>query len=152
LQSQKLTDAEAAAAARIHPLRDMVCVKPLTYAHPLLAVPHIRLNRGLVVATGTGRRLRRMLRYASKPGALTGGFYLPDGPETGKVRPMRVSVGDVVEYSPNKHTLHFYIDGCEFVMLSEQSVYGKATGVGGILEQRSAGWARSGGKESFLAR
>ena len=142
----------AGIASRIRPLKDRVCIQRLEYKHDFLEVVGITLNKGVIVAVGEGRHLRRLVEYRKAEGALTGSIFLPDGPYTGKIRPMRVSVGQVVEYSPNKHDLEFDLDGETFVLIPEQSIYGIDKSESrslAILSQRSAGWERGG---SFLAR
>ena len=99
-------------------LRDRVLVKPLPYVHPILETPGVEIQKGVVVAVGYGRRPRRMVAFKQsisdgppvlgpngKPmqfaqSKLSGKtLYFEDGPETGRIIPMQVKPGDVVEFS-----------------------------------------------------
>lgn len=141
----------------IKPLRDNVLLRAMPYEHETLAMPLIKINRGEVIAIGPGRRVRRLVHYKRAEGSLTEGVWLPDGPETGQIRPMRVKVGDIVDYSRNKHTLDFEFEGQPCVLIAEQSIYGRdVSGEKGhaILAARPAGWerGRNGAADTFLAR
>jgi hypothetical protein len=103
---------------RVHVLRDRLLVKPLPYVHPTLATPGVEINKGVVVAVGYGRRQRR--KVAFKQGLADGPpvlgpdgktpmkfaksrltertLYFEDGEETGRIIPMSVKPGDVVEF------------------------------------------------------
>lgn len=83
-------------------LRDRVLIKPLPYVHPVLLTPGVNIQKGVVIAIGYGRRSRRKVRFDRMEGHLNTqrSLYFEDGEETGKVLPMRVKVGDVVEFSP----------------------------------------------------
>lgn len=107
----------------IKPLRDRVLIKPFEYQHPLLFVAGMKLNRGEVIAVGPGRRMQRLVPFRKMPGSTAGAVWVEDGAETGKVRPMRVKVGDVVEYS-FRGTFEFRYEGEKYVMVPEQSIYG----------------------------
>lgn len=87
---------------RVRVLRDRVLVKPLPYVHPVLLTPGIEVQKGVVVSVGYGRRQRRKVRFDRMEGHLNTGrsLYFEDGEETGRVLPMYVAVGDVVEFSP----------------------------------------------------
>lgn len=87
---------------RVRVLRDRVLVKPLPYVNPVLLTPGISIQKGLVVGIGYGRRQRRKVRFDRMEGHLNTqrSLYFEDGAELGTVRPMRVKVGDVVEFSP----------------------------------------------------
>lgn len=145
---------------RIRPLRDNVVLQRLPYEHPVLAVVGIRLNKGRAVAVGPGRRIRQLIHYRRAEDSLVEGVWLPDGAERVKdgkplIRPMRVAVGDIVEFSPNQHTIDFEVDGERYVLISEQSIYWKDNeGAGEVLAQRPSGWerGRNGSKDTFLAR
>jgi len=88
-------------AKRIRVLRDRVLVKPLSYVHPILATPGIEIQKGVVIAVGYGRRQRKKVGFQQNmPGSTQGQtLYFEDGTETGKILPMSVSPGDVVEFS-----------------------------------------------------
>lgn len=130
-------------------LRDLVLVRRLPLEHATLAMPGVTLNRGVIHAVGPGRRVKRLVRYKAGEGMLGGDIYLPDGPETGKIRPMRVQPEQVVEFSPYKHQLDFEWEGEKYVIIPEQSIYGVDHGNTTILHQRIAGYERGG---TFLAR
>ena len=106
-------------AKGIRVLRDRVLVKPLSYVHPILATPGIEIQKGVVIAVGYGRRQRRKVEFKQNIGdgppvlgpdgktvmkfghsKLSGKtLYFEDGDETGKIIPMQVKPGDVVEFS-----------------------------------------------------
>jgi co-chaperonin GroES (HSP10) len=112
-------------AAHTRVLRDRVLVKPLPYVHPTLATPGIEIQKGVVVAVGYGRRQRRKVAFKQQvdggepvlgpdgktvmkfgKSQLTGKtLYFEDGDETGKIIPMQVKPGDVVEFSFRNITL-----------------------------------------------
>ena len=133
-------------------LSDRVLIKRIRYKNPTLEVVGIKLNKGEVMAVGPGRRLKRLVRYRRGEGHISGDIYLPDGKETGKVRAVRVEVGDFVEYSRSseKLVLDFEWEGEEYIIVPELSIYGvdksKSSSLA-ILSQRSAGHGKSG----FLA-
>lgn len=122
------------------PLRDRVLIKPFEFQHPLLYVAGIKLHKGEVVAVGPGRRMRRKVPFRKHAGYDQGAVWVEDGDETGQVRPMRVKVGDVVEYS-FRGTFEFRYEGENYVMVPEQSIYARdPTGSKhvAVLEPRSA--------------
>lgn len=80
-------------------LRDRVLVKPLPYVHPVLLTPGIDIQKGVVIGVGYGRRQRRLVGFKQMEGQLGRTLYFEDGAETGKIRPMQVFPGDVVEFS-----------------------------------------------------
>lgn len=104
---------------RVRVLRDRVLVKPLPYVHPTLHTPGIEINKGVIIGVGYGRRQRRLTPF--KQGVSDGApvlgpdgktvmkfagsrlsdrtLWFEDGPETGKIIPMQVKPGDVVEFS-----------------------------------------------------
>jgi hypothetical protein len=105
-------------AQRVHILRDRVLVKVLPYVHPTLMTPGIEINKGVVVGVGYGRRQRlktpfqqsisdgppvlgpggKVMQFAkSKLSGRT--LWFEDGCETGRIIPMQVRPGDVVEFS-----------------------------------------------------
>lgn len=82
-------------------LRDRILVKRLDYENKFgLYVAGVELNKGVVVAVGYGRRRRQ--KVAFKQTAMHGGrtLYFEDGDETGRVTPVGIEVGQVVEFSP----------------------------------------------------
>lgn len=122
------------------PLRDRVIVKPFEYEHPLLYVAGIKLHKGEVIAVGPGRRMRRKVPFRKHAGYDQGAVWVEDGEETGQVRPMRVKVGDVVEYS-FRGIFEFRYEGEKYVMVPEQSIYAKDPNGSrheAVLEPRSA--------------
>lgn len=130
---------------RFRVLGDRLIVKRVQYEHPLLAVVGVELQKGLVIAGGPGRRMRR--KTAFKQHAMAGGetLYFEDGEETGKIRPMRVKVGDVVEFSP-RGQFAFTFEGEDLLVVKEQACYGlvSADPSAGLLFQQSAGYDRNG--------
>jgi hypothetical protein len=97
---------------RVRVLRDRVLVKPLPYVHPILITPGIQVQKALVIGVGYGRRERRKVRFDRMEGHLNTGrsLYFEDGDELGRLRPMRVSVGDVIEFSPRNGFVIFEHD------------------------------------------
>ncbi len=93
-------------ARTIRVLRDRVLIAPLPYEHPILVVPGMEVQKGVVVAVGYGRRSRRKVRFDRMEGHLNTqrAMYFEDGEETGAIKPMRVKQGDVVEFSPRNIT------------------------------------------------
>jgi CBS domain-containing protein len=87
---------------RVRVLRDRVLIKPLPYVNAVLLTPGVNIQKGVVVSVGYGRRERRKVRFDRMEGHLSTGrsLYYEDGEELGRIAPMRVSVGDVVEFSP----------------------------------------------------
>ena len=105
-------------AKHTHVLRDRVLVKPLGYIHPVLATPGIEIQKGVVIAVGYGRRQRRKVEFKQSLGdgppivgpdgktvmkfgaskLATRKLYFEDGEETGRIIPMTVRPGDVVEF------------------------------------------------------
>jgi co-chaperonin GroES (HSP10) len=114
------------ASKQIRVLRDRVLVKPVPYVHPVLATPGMEIQKGIVVAVGYGRRQKRKVEFrqsmpdepilgpTGKPAkfaktASSGRvLYFEDGDETGRILPMQVKQGDVVEFSfRNTETVDF---------------------------------------------
>ena len=89
---------------RVRVLRDRVLVCPLVYKHQILETVGVTMQKGLVVAVGYGRRQRRKVAFNQKQFGAGRTQYFEDGEETGKILPMRVKVGDVVEYSFRNYT------------------------------------------------
>lgn len=137
-----------ATAQRLRPLSDRVIVRPLSFKHPTLFVAGIELRKGIVVAVGAGRRIRRKIPWRiptdapHSPGeSINPGqtFMVEDGYETGKIKPMSVKPGDVVEYG-FRDVSAVTIDGEEFVIVRERNIYGTtdARTDRGLLEPASA--------------
>lgn len=88
-------------------LRDRLLVKILPYEHPVLLTPGVEVQKGVVIGAGYGRRVRRKVAFNAgmnqQQNAKT--LYFEDGTETGKVLPMQVAVGDVIEFSFRNITL-----------------------------------------------
>ncbi len=133
-------------------LRDLVLVRRVEYRNPLLEVIGVKLDKGVVVSTGPGRYVKRKVRYAANPNRPSDGYiYFEDGaPRVNKdgspmVRPMRVKVGDVVEFSPRQQTT-VEVDGESLVLIPEQAIYWTSDDSQSsvILEQRSAGISKAG--------
>lgn len=115
--SIELTEDLKDLATKIRVLRDRVLVKGVPYMHPVLATPGIEVQKGIVIAVGPGRRERRRVEFRQEiPDApilgpdgkaakfaktATSGRTLSfeDGAETGRVLPMQVKPGDLVEFS-----------------------------------------------------
>ncbi len=127
---------------RIKPLRDRVLLRPIEFKHSILFVAGIELRKGEVVAVGPGRRLKRKIPWMMPDDAAPGQsvnpgqtFWVEDGPETGKIAPMSVKVGDVVDFGfrdvfPVKH------EGEELLMVWQKNIYGLSGG--DLLEAESA--------------
>lgn len=108
----KLSNELQEVSRRVRVLRDRVLVKPLPYVNPVLITPGIQIQKGLVIAVGYGRRQRRKVRFDRMEGHLNTGrsLYFEDGGETGRITPVRVKVGDVVEFSPRNGWVIFEHD------------------------------------------
>lgn len=145
----KIDPKTLAVSKRLHPLRDNIVIKRLEYEHEFLYVAGQKLNKGIIVAVGPGRRMRKKTRFDKLPGKEDGSIWFEDGGETGVVRPIRVRLYDIVEFG-QRGTTEFYVDGEEFVLLGEQSLYGKtnASQSKGLMGLQSAGFAKA---ESFGA-
>jgi co-chaperonin GroES (HSP10) len=112
-------------ASKVRVLRDRVLVKILPYVHPVLATPGVEVNKGVVIAVGYGRRQRRKVEFKQ---SISGGppvigpdgktvmkfapsrlnsraLYFEDGDETGRIIPMQVKPGDVIEFGFRNVTL-----------------------------------------------
>jgi co-chaperonin GroES (HSP10) len=136
-------------------LRDRVLVERLEYKHPVLAVVGIVLQKGRVVNVGYGRRKRRLVRFEKMPGMSAGSLYFEDGEETGVVMPMKVKVGDIVEFSP-RDQFEFSYGGKDYLVLKQNSIYGTSNDSAdheALLWQQSGGYDREGhfmsGKEHW---
>jgi co-chaperonin GroES (HSP10) len=133
---------------KLRPLRDRVLIRKIEYKHPLLAVVGVVLEKGVVVAVGPGRRIRRKVRFNHSMDQMNTkrALYFEDGEETGKVRPMRVKVGDTVEFS-TRQQIEIEWEGERLYMIFEQSIYGidpNASQSQALLWQQSAGYDRNG--------
>lgn len=131
----------------VRPLRDRVLVQRLEYEHPVLAVVGVTLQKGVVIATGYGRRVRKKIRFDLLEGHLSTSkaLYFEDGEETGAIKPMRVRPGDVVEFSP-RNQIEWEHEGEKLVWIWEQSIYGTSNDSKSeaLLWQQSAGHDRAG--------
>lgn len=143
----KLPKRLASLTRRIRPLRDNVVVQRFDFEHPTLEVVGVKINKGVVVAVGPGRRMRRKTRFdLMQDGRNTQrSLWFEDGDETGKIRPMRVKPGDCVEFSFRAGT-EFELDGEKLLMMGEQSIMGKSNDskYEAMLWQQSAGYDRHG--------
>jgi co-chaperonin GroES (HSP10) len=114
----ELTDDLKRVGERVRVLRDRVLVKPVPYMHPVLATPGIEVQKGIVIAVGYGRRQRKKVpfRHSIPDGPPVTGpdgraiqftasqsarrdIMVEDGEETGRILPMQVKQGDLVEFS-----------------------------------------------------
>lgn len=122
----------------IKPLRDLICVRPIEYQHAFLYVAGIRLRKGTVIAIGPGRRMRRKMPYRKNPERADEVTWFEDGSETGVIRPMRVKVGDVVEFGW-RTGVEFEYEGETLLVIPEQSAYWLADSRAdlGMLEPQS---------------
>ncbi len=129
--------------ARLRVLRDRVIVKRFEYQHPFLAVVGVALQKGVVVASGYGRRVRRKVKF--EQGNLGRVLYFEDGDETGKIIPMKLHVGDVVEFSP-RNQFEFRFEGEDLISVWQNACYCKssASKSDALLWQQSAGHDRHG--------
>jgi hypothetical protein len=115
--SVALTEELLEVASKTRILRDRVLVKLIPYVHPVLATPGMSIQKGVVVGIGYGRRERRKVEFRQemnegqeirspdgksfKFGATrTSGktLFFEDGPETGRILPLQVKQGDVIEF------------------------------------------------------
>lgn len=114
-----LTEQMVEAASKLKILRDRVLVKLIPYIHPTLATPGMTIQKGVVLGIGYGRRERRKIEFRQEIGGgeqevrmpdgklakfgatRTSGktLYFEDGPETGRLLPLQVKPGDVIEFS-----------------------------------------------------
>ena len=125
---------------KIKPLRDYICIKPFRYQHPVLYVAGIELHRGEVVAVGPGRRVRRKVAYKRHEQNSDSVQYFEDGPETGEVLPVKVKVGDIVEYG-FRDLREVDLGGEKYVMIKAKGIYGVSKDKSrhkAVLEARSA--------------
>lgn len=134
-------------------LRDRVVVKRFEYENKAgLFVAGVKLEKGVVVAVGTGRRTKRLIAMKQNDVSAGREMLFEDGAETGAVRPVSVQVGEVVEFSPrNYQEIDFDKCGCPgagiLLVVWEQGIMlrdpteskGEA-----MLFQQSAGYDRKG--------
>jgi co-chaperonin GroES (HSP10) len=130
----------------IRPLRDNVVIRRLEYKHDFLYVAGQKLSKGAVIAVGPGRRMRQKTRFQKFPGKDEGSIFFEDGDErvqngTPLIRPMRVKVGDIVEFG-HRGLQEVEADGEILIVCGEQSCYGKtdASQAKGMFGQQSAGF------------
>ena len=134
-------------------LRDRVVVRRMEYHNPYIAVVGVTLQKGEVVAVGYGRRERRKTKFCGMPGHPP--IWFEDGAETGIVTPMKVSVGDYVEFSP-RNQFEFELNGEKLVMIWQNAIYyiSDDSPSNALLFQQSAGYDRHGnflsGKEETI--
>lgn len=109
----------------IRPLQDRVLIQRLEYEHPILAVTGITLQKGVVVAAGPGKRQKKKIRFDLLEGHLSTNraLYFEDGAETGRMHPMPVKVGDVVEFSP-RNQIEWEFEGEKLVYIRAAGIYG----------------------------
>ena len=114
--SVALTEQQLELASQLRILRDRVLVKLVPYVHPLLATPGMTIQKGVVISTGYGRRQRRKVEFRSSMGeqemrrpdgkvirfaatqSANRTLFFEDGPETGRILPLQVKAGDVIEF------------------------------------------------------
>lgn len=115
--SVALTEQQLELASHLNILRDRVLVKLIPYMHPVLSTPTIQIQKGIVISTGYGRRQRRLVEMRNtmpegqeirRPDGSVVKFSISnsmsrtrtfeDGPETGKVLPLQVKPGDIIEF------------------------------------------------------
>lgn len=136
-------------------LRDRVVIKRFDYENKVgLFVAGVKLEKGVIVAAGPGRRTRRLIAMNQNHGVRHSGAQMmfEDGAETGAVRPLPVAVGEVVEFSPRNYIeLDFDKLGCPgagmlLVVWAEAIMLRDPTESKGdaMLFQQSAGFDRKG--------
>lgn len=109
----------------VKPLLDRVLVQRLEYEHPTLAVVGVTLQKGVVLAVGPGKRQRKKVRFDLLQGHLSTAhaLHFEDGPETGRIYPIHVRVGDVVEFSP-RNQIEWEYEGEKLVWIWQKAIYG----------------------------
>jgi co-chaperonin GroES (HSP10) len=126
---------------------DRVLVQRLEYENPLLAVVGITLQKGIVIAVGPGKRQRKKVRFDLLEGHLSTSrsLFFEDGAETGRVYPILIKVGDVVEFSP-RNQIEWDFAGEKLVWIWQKAIYGTTNDSRheALLWQESAGTDRSG--------
>ena len=134
-------------------LRDRVLVKQLPYIHPVLLTPGVEVQKGVVVAIGYGRRERRKVGFKQMEGQIGRTLYFEDGPESGRIKPMQVKPGDVVEFSfRNTTVVDFdrvsgFMGAGDLVFVWQSAIYGidpDESLSDCLLWQQSAGYDRNG--------
>jgi co-chaperonin GroES (HSP10) len=143
----KLTKNLKTVSQTVKPLSDRVLIQRLEYAHPILAVTGVTLQKGLVVAVGPGKRQRKKIRFDLLEGHLStsSALYFEDGGETGRTHPIHVKVGDVVEFSP-RNQIDWEHEGEKLVWIRHGGIYGTSNDSRheALLWQQSAGHDRNG--------
>lgn len=143
----KLTKSLKKVSKTVRPLQDRVLVQRLEYENPILAVVGITLQKGLVVAVGPGKRQRKRVRFDLLEGHLSTNraLYFEDGAETGRLHPIHIKVGDVVEFSP-RNQISDELEGEKLVWIRHGAIYGTTNDSRheALLWQQSAGHDRSG--------
>jgi hypothetical protein len=133
-------------------LRDRVLIKPMEYEHPVLATPGMKISKGVVLAVGYGHRQRRKTPFHQKMGSSGRTIWFEDGEETGKIIPMQVMVGDVVEFG-FRNSFEFdasrlgFPDLGKLLVVWQKAIYSiDPTGSPerALLWQQSAGYDRNG--------
>lgn len=132
----------------VRPLQDRVLIQRLEYEHPILAITGITLQKGVVVAVGPGKRKKRKIRFDLLEGHLSTSraLYFEDGGETGRLHPMYVEIGDIVEFSP-RNQVEWEYEGEKFVWVRHGGIYGTSNDSKpheALLWQASAGTDRHG--------
>ncbi len=149
----KLTEALQEVTRRVKPLRDRLIVKRFEYENPLIAVIGVKLEKGVVVAAGPGRQQRRKVRFDQKAGHMSTqrALYFEDGLYTGRIIPMQIKVGDVVEFSPRNYTeIDFdrlgFVGAGKLLVIWQEAVYGTTNDsqYEAMLWQQSAGYDKKG--------
>ena len=106
---------------KIRPLSDWVCLKQVEYKHPLFYVHGAKTHKGIVVAVGKGKRLKKWIEVKDPLNGKT--FRTRAGNETGYIAPMHIKWGDVVEYSDHGWEERI-INGEKYVFTRQDSVIG----------------------------
>ena len=147
-----LTDELIDVSNRVRVLRDRVLLKPLSYLHPVLLTPGIEVQKGVIIAVGYGRRERRKVAFKQLEGYRGRTLYFEDGDETGRIKPMQVRIGDVVEFSfRNITVIDFDRAGFpgigDLVFVNESAIYSLDPDESlneCLMWQQSAGYDRKG--------
>jgi co-chaperonin GroES (HSP10) len=149
----KLTPELQAVSDGFRILRDRLLVKRLEYKNKVgLYVAGVELSKGVIVAVGYGRRRRRKVAFKQNMGMGGKALYFEDGDETGRVTPVGIQVGQVVEFSL-RNGLTFDFDRFGFQGAGEllviwrnavMSIDPNESASEASLWQRSAGYDRNG--------
>ena len=134
-------------------LGERVLIKRFDYENKVgLYVAGVKMEKGVVVAVGQGRFQRRKVAFKQGTGRYEQVTYFEDGAYTGRMRPMEVKVGDVVEFSPRLQDerdfdRYGFLGAGILVFVKQPSIYcidmdeSKSEG---MLWQQSAGYDREG--------